>query len=118
LVSDIEEHRLRVFENMVLRVFGPKRDGVTGGWRKLQKEELHNLYSSPNIIRMSTSRMGWAGHVAEMGIRGMHVGYWWESQKENHREDQDVDGWAILKWVLERLWNGMDWIDLARDRDR
>jgi hypothetical protein len=48
-----EEHRLRVFENRVLRrIFGPKRDEVTGGWRKLHNEELHNLYSSPNIIRM------------------------------------------------------------------
>jgi hypothetical protein len=47
------EHRLRVFENRVLRrIFGPKRDEVTGGWRKLHNEELHNLYSSPRIIRM------------------------------------------------------------------
>jgi hypothetical protein len=48
-----EEHRLRVFENRVLRrIFGPNRDKVTGDWRKLHNEELHNLYSSPNIIRM------------------------------------------------------------------
>jgi hypothetical protein len=46
-----EEHRLRVFENSVLRIFGPKRDEVTGEWKKLHNEELHNLYSSPNIIR-------------------------------------------------------------------
>jgi hypothetical protein len=46
-----EEHRLRVFENKVLRIFGPKRDEVTGGWRKLHNEELHNLYCSPSIIR-------------------------------------------------------------------
>jgi hypothetical protein len=53
-----------VFENRVLRIFGPKRDEVAGGWRKLHNEELHNLYSSPSIIRMSKSRrMGWAGHV-------------------------------------------------------
>jgi hypothetical protein len=64
-----EEHRLRVFENRVLRrIFGPKRDHVTGDWRKLHNEELHNLYSQPNIIRMIKSRrMRWTGHVAQMG---------------------------------------------------
>jgi hypothetical protein len=67
---------------------------VTGGWRKLHNEELHNLYSSPNIIRMSKSRrMRWAGHVARMGRRGMHIRYWWEIQKERDPwEDQDVGG--------------------------
>jgi hypothetical protein len=61
-----EEYKLRVFENRVLRrIFGTKRDGVTGGWRKLHNEELNNLYFSPSIIRvMKSRRMRWAGHVA------------------------------------------------------
>jgi hypothetical protein len=65
-----EEHRLRVFENRVLRrIFGPKRDEVTGGWRKLHNEELRNLYSSPSIISVIKSRTRWTGHVARMGER-------------------------------------------------
>jgi hypothetical protein len=66
-----EQHRLRVFENSVLRrIFGPKRDEVTGGLRILYNEELHNLYSSPSVIRMIKSRtMRWAGRVARIGRR-------------------------------------------------
>jgi hypothetical protein len=67
-----EERRLRVFENRVLRrVFGPKRDEVTGEWKKLHNNELNDLYSSPNIVRVIKSRRKrWAGHVARMGERG------------------------------------------------
>jgi hypothetical protein len=68
-----EEHRLRVFENRLLRkIFGPKRDEVTGGWRKLHNEELHGLYSSPSIVRViKARRMRRAGHAARMGdVRG------------------------------------------------
>jgi hypothetical protein len=65
-----EEHRLRAFEKRVLRIFGPQRHEVMGGWRKLHNEELHNLYSSPSIITMTKSRkMRWAEHVARMGRR-------------------------------------------------
>jgi hypothetical protein len=61
-----EEHRLRVFENRVLRrIFGPKRDDVTGDWRKLHNPGLHKLYSSPHIIRQVKVK-GWVGHVARM----------------------------------------------------
>jgi hypothetical protein len=74
-----EEHRLRVLK----RIFAPKEDEVTGRWRKLHNEELRKLYSSPSIIRMIKSRrMKWARQVIRIGIREMHIGFWWESQKE------------------------------------
>jgi hypothetical protein len=72
-----EEHSLRVFENRVLRrIFGLKRDEVTGKWRKLHNEELHNLNSSPDIIRQVKSRrMGWARHVARIGEERKITGF-------------------------------------------
>jgi hypothetical protein len=109
-----------VFENRVLRrIFGPKRDGVTGGWRKLYNEELHNLYFSPITIRIIMSRkMSWAGHVARMG------------EKRNvHRllvrkpEGKRPLGRPRRMWIdnikmdlLEIGLNVVDWIGLARDR--
>jgi hypothetical protein len=73
-----EEHKLRLFENRVLsRIFGPKRDEVTGGWRKLHNEEFHDLYSSPSVIRIIKSRrMRWTGYVVQMRRKGTFVGYW------------------------------------------
>jgi hypothetical protein len=73
-----------VFENRVLRrIFGPKRDEVTGSWRKLHNEELHDLYSSPSISRMIKSRrMRWTGHVTRMRVKRNAYRYWWESRKE------------------------------------
>jgi hypothetical protein len=84
-----EEHRLRVFENRVLRrIFGPNRDEVTGEWRKLLNEELCDLCSSPSIIRIiKLRRVRWAGHVARMGRSGTRLDYWWESRgKETTRK--------------------------------
>jgi hypothetical protein len=80
---------------VLIRIFGPKREEVTRSWRKLHNEELHNLYSSPNIVKMIKSRrMRWAVYVVHMGRRGMLIAFWWESQK---------DGRVILKWILEKL---------------
>jgi hypothetical protein len=93
-----EEHGLRVLENRALRsIFVLIREVVTGGWRKLHNEELHNLYSSTSVIRMVKSRrMRWAGHVSRMGRSGTHIGHWSESQKEKEKE-VDVGGRIILK---------------------
>jgi hypothetical protein len=89
-----EEHRLRVFENRMLRLFGPKRDEVTGGWRKLHNEELRDLYSSPSLIRMMKSRRKRrAGHVVRMGEKRnayrLLVG---KPEGKNQQVNQDVGG--------------------------
>jgi hypothetical protein len=101
-----QELKLRVFENRVLRrIFEPKRDEVRGEWKKINNGELHNLYSSPNIIRQSKQRrMRWAGHVTRMGEGRNRTGFWWESPKErDHSEDRGVDGRMGSKWILGRL---------------
>ena len=80
----MEECRLRVFENRVLkRIFGPKRDEITGEWRKLHNEELNDVYCSPNTVRVIKSRrMRWAGYVARMGERRGGTGFWWGNMRE------------------------------------
>jgi hypothetical protein len=97
-----------VFENRVLRrIFGPKSDEVTGGWRKLHNKELHNLYSFPVIIRMiKTRRMTWAGRVARMLEERVAYRLLVEkTEGKNHWEDREI------------RWNGIDWIELAQDGD-
>jgi hypothetical protein len=78
-----EEHRLKVYEKRVQRrIFGPKKDEIVGRWRKLHNE-LRDLYSTPNIIRMFKSRgIRWAGHVTDLGKKGNHMGFWWGFKKE------------------------------------
>jgi len=117
-----EERKLRVFENMVLRrIFGPRRNEVTGDCRRLHHEELNDSYCSPNIVRMiKWRRMKWAGHVARMG-----------EEREVYRvlvgkpEGRRPLGRPRHRWVdnirvnLQEVGCGyMDWIGLAQDRDR
>jgi hypothetical protein len=98
-----------VFENRVLRgIFGPKRDEVTGEWRKLHSGELHNLYASTNIVRQIKSRrMRWAGHVARMGEgRNVYRVLVGKPEGKSHLKDQGVDGRMGSKWTLGRLVGG------------
>jgi len=117
-----EERRLRVFENRVLtRVFRPKRDEVTGEWRKLHKEELNNLYSLPNIVRVVKSRrMRWAGHVARMGedkgVQRVLVGKAEGKRPFGRPRRRWEDN---IKMDLQEVGRGRgDWMELAQDRDR
>ena len=112
-----EVSRLRVFENRVLRrIFRPQTDEVTGEWKKLHKGELNDMYSSPNIIRVTKYRtMKWAGHVAHMGRGEVNTGFRWGNLRErDHLEDPGIDGRIILRWICRkwnvRAWTGLIWL--------
>jgi len=116
-----EERRLRVFENRVLRrVFRPKRDEVTGEWRKLVKEELKDLYSLPNIMRVAKSRrMRWAGHVAHMVVgKVVHRVLVGEPEGRRHLGRPRRRWKDNIKLDLQEVGGGGPGKELAQDRDR
>jgi hypothetical protein len=107
-----------VFENRVLRRrFGPKRNEVTGEWRELHKDKLHDLYSPPKILRVKKSRrMRWAGHVARMWRSEACIGFWWGNLREtDYLGDPGVDGRIILRCIFMK-WDVRVWTGLSRPR--
>jgi len=117
-----EERRLRVFEDRVLRrirVFGPKRDGVRGEWRKIHNEELNDQHCSPNIFGVIKSRrMRCVGHIARMGKRrGVYRVLVGNMRENDHCEDPGVDGKMILRWIFRKwdvaVWTGSSWLRLG-----
>jgi hypothetical protein len=106
---------------MLRKIFGPKRDEVIGGWRKLHHEELHNLYSSPNIIRMmKSSRIRWSGHVARIGEKRSAYRILVGNPEGKRRLGKPRRSWEdnIKKDLREIGWGGMDWIYVGYDRDQ
>ena len=112
-----------MFENRVLRkIFGPRRNEVTGECRLLNNEELNDLYSSPSIVRLINSRrMRWSGHVARMCVVRGSTGSWWGNRREReHWGDLGVDGRIIFRWIA-RTWDvcigtGLGWPRIERWR--
>jgi hypothetical protein len=96
--------KIKIYKtNRVLsRIFRPKRDEGTGKWRNLHKQELNDLYSSPNIVwAINLRRIGWAKHVARIGRIEVFTGFLWGNLRErDHLEDADIDGGIILRWIL------------------
>ena len=117
-----EERRLRVFENRLLRrIFGHKRDEVTGEWRKLHNEELNDLYTTPNVVRVIKSRrMRWTVHVADMGERRAVYRVLVGKPEVKRPLGRPRCRWEDnIKMDLQEMGFGvMDWIELAQDRDR
>jgi hypothetical protein len=115
------EHRLRVFENRMLRIFGPKRDEATGEWRKQHNKELHDLYSSPSLITMIKSRrMIWAGQVTRIGEK-RNMYRLSEGKAAGKRPlRRPKRSWVDnIKMVLGEIgWGGVYWIGLAQNRDK
>jgi hypothetical protein len=111
-----------VLENRVLRrIFGPKRDGVIGGWRILHNEELHNLYCSPSIIRIIKSRrVRWEGNIPHMGEKRNAYRILAGKPEGKRPLRRPRDRWEdnITMDLKEIGWGDMDWIDLAQDRDQ
>jgi hypothetical protein len=99
------------------------KDGVTGEWRKLHNDELNDLYSSPNIVRVIKSRMRWAWHLARIWRREVCIGFWWGNLREGHHwGDPDVDGRIILGRIFRKwgagLGTGLGWLRIETDGEQ